>query len=76
MAASERSEHVFVHPPHFIQVTPRPKKRREFWQRTCRELVEELGIKFGLSHVRMVFFLGTFSIFLWHIIMEEQAKNN
>lgn len=57
-------------------MTPTPRKRKAFWQRTCRELVEEFGIKSGLSQCENGVLWGTFFVFLLDIIMEEQTKNN
>lgn len=57
-------------------MTPRPQKRKEFWQRTCRELVGEFGIKSGLSQCENGVLWGRFFVFLLDIVMEEQTKNN
>lgn len=59
-----------------MEVTPGPKERKEVWQRTCSELVEELGMKSRLSQGEKGVLLGKFSIFLLHIVMEEQTNSN
>lgn len=58
IAGSKRSERFCNSPPSFHR---RPKKRKAFWQRTCRGH----GVLFG-----------SFSVILLCIVMEQQAKNN
>ena len=52
-----------------MEVTPRSRERKEFWQRICSELVEELGIKSRLSQCKNDILFRKFSVFLLCIVI-------
>lgn len=52
-----------------MEVTPRSRERKEFWQRIRSELVEELGIKSRLSQCKNDVLFRKFSVFLLCIVI-------
>lgn len=52
-----------------MEMTPRSRERKEFWQRIRCELVEELGIKSRLSQCKNDVLFRKVSVFLLCIVI-------